>query len=109
MDNYVDRGIIKWLPFDGLVGFHDLIKDLKYRLGKKDKPQLSEDQLTEMDYTLKTAIRDQIEVHITYYEDGYLKESIGLIKKVDEINRELILLSASKYKLDDILNLELIT
>ena len=35
MNNYVDRGIIKWAPFDGLAGFNDLYNDLKYRLGKK--------------------------------------------------------------------------
>ena len=30
-NTYVDRGIIKWAPFDGLAGFNDLYKQLKYR------------------------------------------------------------------------------
>jgi hypothetical protein len=46
---------------------------------------------------------------MTFYEDGYIIETIRLIKKIDDINRELILLSASKYKLDDMINLELLT
>lgn len=108
MDNYNDRGIIKWLPFDGLVGFYDLIKDLRYRLNKKEKPILSEDKLFLMDLTIKEAINSNKELLIDYYEDGYLKQFISFINKVDLINRIIILSNNHKIVIDYIINLEII-
>ncbi len=29
MSNYIDRGLIKWMPFDALNGFTSMIQDLK--------------------------------------------------------------------------------
>ncbi|HEY8405786.1 MAG TPA: YolD-like family protein [Acholeplasma sp.] len=109
MDKYLDRGIIKWLPFDGLVGFHDLIKDLKYRLGKKEKPILSEDQMMEMDYKFKQALKDNLEMFITYYEDGYLKDTVGHVLKLDLIERKLMLDNRLTLELDTITNIEICT
>ncbi len=108
MDNYNDRGIIKWLPFDGLVGFYDLIKDLRYRLNKKEKPILSEDKLFLMDLTIKEAINSNKELLIDYYEDGYLKQFISFIYKVDLINRVVVLSNNHKITLDNIINLEIL-
>lgn len=107
-DTYMDRGIIKWLPFDGLLGFHDLIQDLKYRLGKKDKPTLSEDQLESMNETLRIALESSLEISITYYHDGYLKETLGVVKHVDMITRTLCFMDKSSYPLDDIMRLDIL-
>ena len=56
MSKYVDRGIIKWSPFDGLAGFNDLFTELRNRLTKMDKPTLLEDRLEELDRKLKAAL-----------------------------------------------------
>ncbi|NLL68793.1 MAG: YolD-like family protein [Acholeplasmataceae bacterium] len=107
MNNYVDRGIIKWAPFDGLAGFNDLYNDLKYQLGKKDKPLLSEEQLYYMDITLKEAVINNSEVMITYYKNGYLSTLFGYITKLDDLKR-LIYLDAIPFKIDQIVSIELI-
>lgn len=46
---YKDRGIIKWAPFDALVGFNDLIKEMLNNKNKIEKPILNEDRLEKMD------------------------------------------------------------
>lgn len=101
---YVDRGIIKWAPFDGLAGFNHLYKTLKYRLGKQEKPILSEDQLYEMDLHLKQAVHEKCPVYITYFQDGYIKQLYGQVTKLDMINK-IIYINHMKYPLSMIIDL----
>lgn len=107
MSNYQDRGIIKWAPFDGLSTFNDLYNQLKYRLNKKDKPILSEEQLHYMNLTLQEAIINQNEITIAYFKDGYVNNLYGHITKLDPI-KKAIYLDGVSLKIDSIVNLELI-
>lgn len=88
---YKDRGIIKWQPFDALTGFRDSINNMIYKNNKKEKKILLEDKLEEMDYIIKEARAYKKEVSLEYYEDGYYKIMYGFIKKVDFINKKVIL------------------
>ncbi|MFA6801519.1 MAG: YolD-like family protein [Acholeplasmataceae bacterium] len=105
-NTYIDRGIIKWAPFDGLAGFNDLYKELTYRLGKKDQPILSEDQLYEMDLTLQKAFHENRNVYLSYYQDGYIKQSYGRLTKIDDIYK-CIYIDYTKYPLSIITDLSL--
>lgn len=105
---YHDRGIIKWAPFDALVGFNQMVKDLKYQLAKKDRPLLEEDQLAEMDQTIKSSINLHRELQIQYYQDGYIKSMYGYVYKIDLIERYLELHSHIQVALDDIVHLTII-
>lgn len=88
---YKDRGIIKWAPFDSLTGFNERLNELKYQIGKNEKPVLSEDQLYLIDLTIKEAINDNKEIAIEYYEDGYIKTMYGYVKNVNLIYKNVIL------------------
>ena len=61
-----------------------------------------------MDLTIKEAINSNKELLIDYYEDGYLKQFISFINKVDLINRIIILSNNHKIVIDYIINLEII-
>lgn len=106
-NRYYDRGIIKWAPFDGLSSFHDLFAELKYRLGKKEKPILMVDQADEINYQIQIAIHDRKEIAFVYYEDGYFKNNIGFIDKIDDISQS-IYISSHKYSLSAILSLKVL-
>jgi hypothetical protein len=103
--SYVDRGIIKWAPFDALVGYSSMIKDLKYRLGRKDRPYLSDDQFEELNQKLNVAYQHQLEIEIEYYHDGYLKHTFGKIKKLDWINHVLVLSTFEKIRAEDVVQI----
>lgn len=105
MHKYVDRGIIKWAPFDALVGYASIINELKYRLGKKDKPILSVDQLEELNQKLNMAYHYQLEIEVEYYHDGYTKVSYGKIKRLDFVYKQIILSNYEKIDSTHILNL----
>ena len=103
---YSDRGIIKWAPFDALVGFHAMIQDIQYQLGKSPKPLLCEDRLQEMNRHLTYAIQKQQDVFLVYYVDGYFKQVYGRIKKIDVVNSLLILDTYQKINLLDIVQIQ---
>ena len=102
---YKDRGIIKWAPFDALVGFKELINKMHYNRNKKPKPILSSDQLENMDYLLQEALIKKLELVFDYYEDGYIKTVYGKIKKVDQINQLIILNNNLKLTVNSITNI----
>ena len=104
---YVDRGIIKWAPFDALVGYSTMLKELKHRLGKKARPMLSEDQLESLDRKLHIASTQKLELDIDYFDDGYIKQTFGTIKKIDWIHRVVVLTSLERLKADDIVEIYL--
>ncbi len=102
---YKDRGIIKWAPFDALIGFNQMIADIKYRLGKKEKPILSEDHLDLMNRHMQYALKHQIEIIINYCEDGYFYEVFGTIKQIDSIKNQIILSMNQIISLENIVNI----
>ncbi|MCD4826255.1 MAG: YolD-like family protein [Acholeplasmataceae bacterium] len=105
MHNYVDRGIIKWAPFDALVGYQSILSELRHKLGKKDKPLLSVDQHEELNQKLNFVYHHQIEIEVLYYHDGYTKTSYGKIKALDFINKQIILSTYEKISSTLILDL----
>jgi hypothetical protein len=105
-NHYVDRGIIKWAPFDALVGYHSMLQELKHKLGKKEKPLLSDDQMETMDRLFQTAIMSQQEIEIEYYRDGYTRVTFGMIKRIDHIHRIIVLSTLEKVNADDIIRLQ---
>jgi hypothetical protein len=108
-DTYVDRGIIKWAPFDALVGHHSMIEELKHRLGKKDKPILSDDQYEILNRALMLAASHHLEIEINYYSNGYLKNTFGYIKKIDWISKTILLSTYEKIHAKDLIELNILS
>lgn len=104
---YLDRGIIKWSAFDALVGYHSMLEEMKYRLGKKDKPILSEDAFEELNRKLQEALRLDLEFELRYFHDGYVRFTFGKIKKIDYSSRSIVLSTMEKFKAEDIIEIEL--
>ena len=107
LDVYQDRGIIKWAAFDALNGFNPMLKEMKRRLGKVDKPVLSEDDFEEMNRIMKQAITEDLEVVIVFYEDEYSKTTFGKIKKLDFNNKQIILTTRERVSAFDVLMIDL--
>ena len=105
---YHDRGIIKWAAFDALSGFNSMLKEMRRRLGKVNKPILSVDDFEILNRQLHEALLDNLEIEITYYENGYSKTSFGKIKKLDYNNKMIILTTLEKISAYDILMIDLV-
>ncbi len=108
LNAYQDRGIIKWAAFDALNGFNSMLKEMKYRLSKAEKPILSDDDFNTLDLTLQKAISQNLEVAIAYYEDGYSKTTFGRIKKLDYDYHIIVMTTREKIVAGDVLSIEII-
>ncbi|MCF7923927.1 MAG: YolD-like family protein [Candidatus Izimaplasma sp.] len=104
---YIDRGIIKWAPFNALNGYSTMLKEMKFRTRKNKKPILSDDEYQTLNLNIQQAIRENLEVEIEYYENGYIKYGFGKIKKLDFIHKLLILSTNEKIPAIDVLSLEI--
>lgn len=94
-----DRAKI-FMPFDALAGFREGLEQAckKYN----SKKSISEEMENELNEKLKS-IKKGDKVRITYYYNIDYSEIIGTIKKIDKINREIVL-DSSKINFDDILD-----
>lgn len=88
---YKDRGLIKWAPFDALVGIDNLLKEIRYKNNKITRPVLSIDKIDEINIILTKSIYYQTEVLINYFSDGYIKDIYSKVLKIDKIEDKMYL------------------
>lgn len=101
----------QFAPFAALTGYDSAIKETG-RL-TDNRIELDEEALTALSMKLQflmDAIDEEPEVEITYFKPderkaggAYLKIT-GIVKKLDEYERVLVLISGQKIKLDDIMD-----
>jgi hypothetical protein len=105
---YLDRGILKWAPFNSVNDTQEDADKLNFHRLSIAKPQLSEDSLAELDTITKLAFESKSVVNIDFYQAGYLNQICGIIKKIDEIDHNLILLSSETININDILAIKIL-
>lgn len=103
--SYIDRGIIKWQPFDGLAGFSEILARIKYNQGKIPKPVLLDDKIDEINHALEDALSNNKPIQIKHYEDGYIYPYEGYIAKVDVIKQLIVLTNKEKFMMENIVDL----
>lgn len=108
MPEYIDRGIMKWQPFDALSGFNEMIKEMITLKNRQTRPILFEDKLQELNETITLAISRNDSVRITYFEGGYLYYQIGYIIKVDLIKQTILLKPKMLIPIVDVIEAEII-
>ena len=105
---YMDRGIIKWAPFSALDGYSSMLHEMKHRIKKQEKPILSDDEYELLNRNIQSAIIDNLEVEVQYFDQGYMKRSYGRIKKLDYVYKCLILTTEERIPALDVLSLEIL-
>ena len=108
----IDRAA-QFSPFAALTGYGDVIKETA-RLTDR-KPELSESEKAELDYKLRMACDYSGEkpvLTITYFVPDQRKAGgschtiSGQIKKIDDYQKQVILLDKTRIDIDCILNID---
>jgi hypothetical protein len=84
----MSRGMIKWAPFQSLKEQTIYLHEIENNRKKVPKPILSEDQISEINYSL-TTYNNEVVV-IVYYKNGFIKQIKGRIKKIDPTFKYLL-------------------
>lgn len=93
MNSYQDRGIIKWMPFDALTGFGELIRDLTHAHKDVDVPFVFEDTLSVFEYTFQEAYQNKQLLHVTYISQKRKQSCYGYVNDIN-IKQKTIRLSS---------------
>ena len=106
MNSYQDRGIIKWMPFDALSGFGQLIYELTHTHLKKTPPMLLDDQLNELDYLLQEAFRHKRELTMIYYKNHAYIQTTAWIRSLDFIHKTINLSTGERVAAKHVIYIE---
>ena len=77
----IDRGFIKWQPFNSLITPKEVLKNLE-KTPKSLKPTLFPEELETLNEALKDAYFSQNEVIITFYEKNTICSLKTYIKEI---------------------------
>lgn len=101
----IDRGMLKWQPFEALEGQNSFIKKMKHRKYATTMPVLSSDQLEELNTKMLFYFESNLPVKIKYFKDGYFEYLEGIITKLDYYNKQLYINIVKKIKVNIIVEI----
>lgn len=87
----IDRGIIKWAPFNSVTPSKEIINRLANEKLKINKPILSEEQLEDLQNNLFSAYNNELNPIIKYYKNGIIYKEQDKIKVLDLSHNRIIL------------------
>lgn len=92
-----DRGLLKWQPAHFMPEHRKMLNTLQKDSNKQKKPQLDEQELEEIGIIVTESLDYALPVKLTIWKDGYYKSHFGVISKVDQLMK-YILLDTERYK-----------
>lgn len=102
---YMDRKMLKWLPFQSLPEQADEISALLNGRKQESMPVLSEDQYQTIQYRFEEAFHSKALIHVTYFKQGSRHKLSGKIIGADPLNRVLIL-NTGTISLDFVIHID---
>ncbi len=85
-----DRGMMKWAPFYSVLSE----KEIKESVENKEvysKPDLSEDQISELENIIIDSYNNKKEIEIKVYENHKIAVKQGIINKLDPMHKAIYL------------------
>lgn len=101
----IDRGIIKWQPFNSGFNGKNIIEDIKKDKDYVSYPSLSEDQLEILEKQIIEAYNLRLNISLSYYYDGRINNLKGKINYLNSEKKILYLNNKNLY-LKQILKIE---
>ncbi len=95
------RGMMKWQPFKSLSGQYQVLEEHRRQKEKKEKPELSDDEIEDINNLLISLSRGD-SVDVTYFDEGQILHVIDSFVRCDPIERRLIL-NGKKVPFDNLL------
>lgn len=101
--------MVKWQPFASLPEQAGYIRKLLYDINKIEKPQLSEDQLEDLNHLIIEAFENNEWIKLSYYHDGYIYVVEGTIHRIDPITYTVTIQNGEQlgqFGFSNIINIE---
>lgn len=83
MHNTIDRGMIKWAPFNSVVNSKEIVNQILKEKSKITIPKISEEQKNNNEQNIINAYYENIKIKIEYFYAGRILKINDYIKKID--------------------------
>ncbi len=93
----IDRGIIKWLPFDSCYSSSKIVKEIKKEKEKAILPILSDDQLMVIENKIKDAYELRYSIQIKYFYNDSINIINGKINGINLAEKKIYINNKSIY------------
>ncbi len=93
-----------WMPFNAVCDGTSLVDMIEKEKSRFKKPTLSEEQLEDIQDKIITAYNNEEVINIKYYNSGYLYQVKNIIKKIDEIDKKIVLKNGKVIFFSQIIN-----
>ena len=84
-----DRGMKKWAPYSSLIEQSTVLEKMYYEKHKTSKPTISNERAEKINRIFMN-YQGQ-ELNIKYFYDGYVYNLVTRLKRIDTLNRKVIL------------------
>lgn len=91
----MQRKMVKWKPFNTLLKYKDIL-DIERNRSLIDKPVIMEDRIIKIDNILKD-VNENTLVKVKYFNKGMLFYITGNIKKVNKIEKYILINNTRIY------------
>lgn len=92
----MDRGMVKWQPFNAVASGSSMINDVLKKKNKVKMPTLSEDQQNELQNKVFDSYETKEEIRIKYFKDGKIYIAEGKIEQINQNSHYIIVNSGLK-------------
>ena len=99
-----ERGMKKWAPYKSLNEQDKYLKKVSNDNKKVTKPQMSSDEAEEINEILVNYQGE--ELLITYFRNNQINIINTVIKKIDPLNKKIVLLERKTINFNEIIKLE---
>lgn len=79
----IDRNVIKWQPFNAVAAGSYMVDEVLKEKNKIKMPELSDEQINELENYIKESYFNEEEITITYFKNGRLYRRNGFIKEIN--------------------------
>lgn len=87
----IDRGFIKWMPFDSVVPTKKLLESLVNKKSNIKMPTLFEEQIINNEQNILRALHSNEEIKIIYFKNNKIYRLTTKIKKIESNTKKIIL------------------
>ena len=102
----IDRGFIKWLPFDSVTSTKNLLKILSSEKNIMKMPTLSEEQINNNEETVLRALHNNENVKIIYFKNNKIYRINTQIKNIQMISKKIILANNNQLYFSQIISVK---
>ena len=86
-----NRGMVKWQPFSAIIPGNYLVNKILSTKNKIKKPELSEEQLKEIENFVLTSYTNQEPFHFYYFNNGKILSKYSFVKEINSISKKILL------------------